>query len=80
MAETVRQELVKANSDKSRRRYNFSKDGPVVLFVIKAIGLITGEKPTAGAVAKELERQKRQAKREAERQLKRDSLKILSRN
>jgi hypothetical protein len=39
--------------------FRYSKDGPVVRLLVKAIPLITGETPTAGNVSQELYRQLR---------------------
>jgi hypothetical protein len=63
-AEAVLKELQKANPGRKLDHYGYSKDGPVVKLVINAIKEITGEEPTPGAVAKELERQ-----RDAKKQL-----------
>lgn len=58
MTGAVRVELEKVNPGKE---IGYSKDGPIVQFLIEVIPLITGEHPDASgdAVAKELERQQK---------------------
>jgi hypothetical protein len=55
MAEMIRAELVRAKVP----GVGYSAKGPVVKFLTKAIPLITCETPTRGAVAKEIERQRK---------------------
>jgi len=42
----------------TKGRVGFTPDGPIVQLLYKAIPLITGERPTAETIAKELQRQR----------------------
>jgi hypothetical protein len=56
-AEAIRVELGNANRRMKPDGFGYSAKGPVAKIVVRAIPLVTGETPTALAVAKELERQ-----------------------
>jgi hypothetical protein len=55
----VTQEVLNAANPGRTPPFRFSKDGPVVRLLVKAIPLITGEMPTGGNVSRELYRQLR---------------------
>jgi hypothetical protein len=55
----VTQEVLNAANPGRTPPFRYSKDGPVVRLLVKAIPLITGEHPTAGNVSRELYRQLR---------------------
>jgi hypothetical protein len=56
MGEVTKEVLNAANPGRTPP-FSFSKDGPVVRLLVKAIPLITGEQPTAANVSRELYRQ-----------------------
>jgi hypothetical protein len=58
MGEVVRKELVAANPNR-KPPFGYTPDGLIVQILLAAILLITEEHPPAGAVAKELERQRK---------------------
>lgn len=67
MGEVIQAALNAANEDRIRegriRPFGFSKDGPVVRFLVKVLPLITGEQPSTANVSQELYRQLRRRPR-----------------